>query len=101
DPTIGGHSYPKGVKVYISATPASGWEFDSWTGDVADTSSASTTVTMNADKTVTANFRELDYGSITADTITLTSAEQGENVSQSFPGAGFSYRCSTAMACLL
>jgi len=42
--------------VDISATPASGYQFVDWTGDVVDPNSVSTTVTMDADKTVTANF---------------------------------------------
>ncbi|GAI80875.1 unnamed protein product, partial [marine sediment metagenome] len=57
-PTVGGspHNYTEGTVVNITATPASGYQFVDWTGDVADPNSASTTVTMNADKTVTANF---------------------------------------------
>jgi len=59
-PAVGAHSgYTTGTVVDITATPAGGWQFDSWTGAVADTSLASTTVTMNADKTVTANFSEI------------------------------------------
>jgi uncharacterized repeat protein (TIGR02543 family) len=56
DPLVGTHTYPQGTVVNITATPASGWQFDGWTGDVADPTSATTTVTMNTDKTVTANF---------------------------------------------
>ena len=55
-PAVGVHTYPEGTVVNISATPNPGYVFSSWTGDVADPNSASTTVTMNADKTVTANF---------------------------------------------
>ncbi len=73
EPAVGDHSLKAGVTQYISATADDGWKFISWTGDVADTSSASTKVIMNANKTVTANFEELDYGSITADPITLGS----------------------------
>ena len=42
--------------VNITATPNSGYAFSSWTGDVANTSSRSTTVTMDTDQVVTANF---------------------------------------------
>jgi len=42
--------------VNLSATPNSGYTFSSWTGNVANASSASTTVTMNAPQSVVANF---------------------------------------------
>ena len=58
-PAVGGHTYADGSVVNITATPASGYEFSSWTGDVADANSANTTVTVNGNKTVTANFSEL------------------------------------------
>lgn len=58
-PAVGQHTYEDGQVVTITATADSGWAFDNWTGDVADANSAATTVTMNADKTVTANFLEL------------------------------------------
>ena len=59
-PAVGAHpGYADGTVVNITATPASGYKFVKWTGDVAASDSASTTVTMNADKTVTANFEEL------------------------------------------
>ncbi len=55
------HTYAEGTVVNISATPNPGYVFDHWTGDVADPNSASTTVTMDADKTVTANFAAEEY----------------------------------------
>jgi len=58
-PAVGDHPYAGGTVVDITATPAGGWQFDSWTGAVAAPTSATTTVTMNADKTVTANFSEI------------------------------------------
>ena len=51
--------YAPGTIVNLTATPLSGWAFLSWTGDVetvANVNSASTTVTMNGNYTVTANF---------------------------------------------
>ena len=42
--------------VPVAATAASGYIFNGWTGPVASPSSASTTVTMSAPETVTANF---------------------------------------------
>jgi len=60
-PVVGTHEYHEGDVVDIIATAASGWEFDGWTGDVADPDSATTTVTMDADKTITANFSESPF----------------------------------------
>ncbi len=51
-----GSSYAPGAVVSITATPATGYQFTGWTGPVASASSASTTVTMSAAETVTANF---------------------------------------------
>jgi len=56
DPVVGVHTYVEGAVVAITATPNEGYEFDHWTGDVADPNAASTTVTMDGEKTVTAHF---------------------------------------------
>jgi hypothetical protein len=53
------NTYDEGTVVTVNATPASGWEFVKWTGNVANTGLSTTTVTMNSDKTVTAKFAEL------------------------------------------
>ena len=58
-PPVGVHDYAEGTAVSITATPDSGWQFDSWTGDVAEPSSATTTLTIDSDKTVTANFSRI------------------------------------------
>jgi uncharacterized repeat protein (TIGR02543 family) len=54
-PVPGDHVYQDGAVVNLTATPTSGWQFTGWTGSI-DTSSSATTVTMDSDKTVTANF---------------------------------------------
>ena len=54
-PSVGTHTYPEGTVVLIAAIANSGQQFDNWTGS-ASSNSAATTITMNADKTVTANF---------------------------------------------
>jgi hypothetical protein len=51
--------YAEGTQVTITATPASGWSFANWSGD-ASGSANPLTVTMNSDKTITANFTEDD-----------------------------------------
>ncbi len=62
NPTKGGTvspasgSYPSGTVVNLSATANSGYAFTGWTGNVANANSASTTITMNAAQSVTANF---------------------------------------------
>ncbi|MDP2916455.1 MAG: hypothetical protein Q8O16_00835 [Dehalococcoidia bacterium] len=54
-PAAGVNSSPSGTPVIITATPATGWTFSHWSGDASGTSNP-ITVTMNANKTVTANF---------------------------------------------
>jgi uncharacterized repeat protein (TIGR02543 family) len=48
-------SYTDGATVQLTATPSLGYVFSSWSGDATGTQNT-VTVTMNADKTVTANF---------------------------------------------
>ena len=48
--------YRAGAVVHLIAEPDEGWEFDSWTGNVADRFSPVTTITMNQAQVVTANF---------------------------------------------
>jgi uncharacterized repeat protein (TIGR02543 family) len=57
-PGTGTYEYAEGTVVSLTATPRSGWQFDGWTGDVAEPSMAETTATMDSDKTVTAIFTE-------------------------------------------
>jgi hypothetical protein len=56
DPALGQHGYESERMVTITANPASGWRFDHWDGDVYDPTLATTVVTMNGNKTVTACF---------------------------------------------
>lgn len=56
NPPVGAHpGYAANQVVSISATPATGYQFVNWSGAVTGSVNP-TTVTMNADKTVTANF---------------------------------------------
>lgn len=59
NPAVGVHTYALGTVVAITATPDAGWVFDSWSGDVAEPGSPTTTVTVDSDRTVTANFAEV------------------------------------------
>jgi uncharacterized repeat protein (TIGR02543 family) len=49
--------YVEGTVVSLTATPATGYVFESWSGDASGTS-ATTSITMDSDKAVVANFIE-------------------------------------------
>jgi len=56
-PSAGTHSVPANRELTVCALPSRDYVFDFWTGDVADADSDTTTIMMDADKTVTAHFR--------------------------------------------
>jgi uncharacterized repeat protein (TIGR02543 family) len=51
-----GGEYESGVQVTVTANPASGYTFDYWSGGASGTAST-ITITMDSDKSVTANFK--------------------------------------------
>ncbi|MDH4269484.1 MAG: hypothetical protein OEV52_04210 [Dehalococcoidia bacterium] len=58
-PGDGTSTYEKGTEIILLALPHTGYRFVNWTGDVgtvANVNSASTTITMNDDYSITANF---------------------------------------------
>jgi len=57
-------TYISGATVVLTPTPATGFVFSSWTGDATGTASP-LTVTMNANKNITANFTAIPVGSFT------------------------------------
>ncbi|HAJ33477.1 MAG TPA: hypothetical protein DCK79_08930, partial [Candidatus Atribacteria bacterium] len=59
-PTVETHTYDEGTVVPIEAFAAACYDFDHWSGDVTGGTNP-TTVTMNSDKTVTANFVQEEY----------------------------------------
>jgi len=62
DPGEGTFTYEKGTVVDLEATPDAGYQFDSWTGDVGtidDVDDATTTITMQDDYSITADFEEI------------------------------------------
>jgi polyhydroxybutyrate depolymerase len=64
-PGEGTTTYDINTVVHLIATPDSGYHFVEWTGyAVADKEAASTTITMNRDYSVTANFEETTTPSI-------------------------------------
>jgi hypothetical protein len=58
-PSVNRHGDGLGEMVEVSATPDSGWQFESWSGDVADPESATTIVKMDSDRVITANFSQI------------------------------------------
>ncbi|MFD0931111.1 ice-binding family protein [Psychroflexus salinarum] len=58
-------SYNDGTSVILSATPDNGYEFSSWSDDASGNNNP-LTVTMDADKAITANFTQYNTGQICA-----------------------------------
>jgi hypothetical protein len=91
-PGEGSAPYDEGTVVDLVAEAEDCYEFTEWTGDVdtiADVYSASTNITMDADKNVTANFAPFSYD------LTVDSTEGGQVNS---PGEGtFPYSCGTVV----
>lgn len=96
-------TYDAGTVVNLTAIPAQGWEFSQWSGD-ASGSSATTSVTMDADKSIIATFTEIvdpvDYkltlsatgqGSITLDPAGGTYTEGTVVNLTASPAAGYQF----------
>jgi len=87
-------TYDEGEVVDLVATPDAGYHFVNWTGDVgavADVNDATTTITMNDDYTITANFA---LGAVTYD-LTISSTDGGDVTA---PGEGtFPYDAGTVV----
>jgi hypothetical protein len=86
-PGEGVFTYDEGTVVDLVATPDAGYRFVEWTGDVgtiADVHAATTTITMNGDYAITANFVAI------YDLIISISSTEGGSVTE--PGEGvFTY----------
>jgi hypothetical protein len=94
-PGEGNFAYDTGTVVGLSATADTGWRFAEWSGDVgtvADVHDASTTIAMNDDYSVIANFEAILPGQYT---LTISSTIGG---SVSTPGQGtFRYDAGTVV----
>ncbi len=66
-------TYEQGTAVTLTATPASGWQFDNWSGAASGTN-ATISVTMNSNLSVTANFSEIQTDGLE---VTLQENETG------------------------
>jgi hypothetical protein len=91
EPSEGTFTYDAGTVVDLVATPDDGYRFVEWTGDVgtiADVNAAATTITMNGDYSITANF-------VAIYDLTISSTEGG---SVTEPGEGtFTYDAGTVV----
>ena len=94
NPAAGIHTHDAGTVVNLTATPAAGYVFDHWTGNVANVNSATTTVTMSANQAVTAHFILLpgsagdmngDDAVNSTDALIILSCDVGIDVSQFCP----------------
>lgn len=83
-------TYNHGTSVQLTASPANGWNFDHWSGNLTGTTNP-TTVVMNGNKTITSTFvlkndttapaaiTDLSAGSATATSITLNWTAPGDD----------------------
>jgi len=60
--------YDEGTVVTLTATPAAGWRFNDWDDDLEGTD-PTTTVVMDADKKVTADFRAISQFNVTINVV--------------------------------
>jgi len=84
-PGEGTFTYDAGMVVSLVTTPASGYQFVDWTGNVgtiADVSDVTTTITMNGDYSIRANFEAIVAGQYS---LTISSNAGG---SVTLPGEG-------------
>jgi uncharacterized repeat protein (TIGR02543 family)/uncharacterized delta-60 repeat protein len=61
DPVPGHYIYDSGTQVSIKAIPNSGYQFSGWSGAASGTTNP-ITITMDSDKSVTANFKAVSTG---------------------------------------
>ena len=73
-PPAGTVSEPENSVTVVTAIPNPGFAFQGWTGNVASTTSASTTVVMNQPQTLTANFALCNCPTDVSSLITVTRA---------------------------
>jgi len=97
-PGEGAFNYECGTVVSLEASPDAGYHFVNWTGDVdtvEDVNAATTTITVNGDYSITANF---ETGEISTVGYTLTiSSTMGGSVTT--PGEGlFNYDAGTSVS---
>ena len=80
-----GATFPAGTQVTLTATPAPGWQFAGWSGDLQGTVNPST-ITLDRDKSIIANFTQIPP-TITTQPISQT-VTAGSNVTFSIVAIG-------------
>jgi len=75
-----GNYYAAGTVVNLTATPNAKYAFSSWSGSVANPSSASTTVTMSSPQAVTASFVSTLLATTTSVMSSLNPSSYGQSV---------------------
>jgi hypothetical protein len=88
-----GGVYDDGTAVTLIPTPAAGWHFDHWKGDLAGSADPAS-ITMNADKTITAVFTQIPIPPPPVSQGTLTVSVEGQG---SVSPAGGVYDDGTAV----
>jgi PKD repeat protein len=73
-----GGTYNDGTVVTLTANPASGWQFDGWSGALSGSTNPDT-ITMNSDKSVTATFTETGATQTVGNTVTYGSSTTTAN----------------------
>ncbi|MFQ5638043.1 MAG: DNRLRE domain-containing protein [bacterium] len=68
-----GGTYTEGTSVTVTANPASGWQFDNWSGALTGATNPNS-ILMDADKNVTANFSQIPPNQYT---LTVNTAGSG------------------------
>lgn len=76
-----GGEYKSGLQITLTATPASGYTFDHWTGGASGTT-PTVTITMDSDTSLTANFKP------TTQTYTLTTSVSPSGAGSVSPSSG-------------
>ncbi len=65
EPSTGTHEYSHGSEIFLSAIPASGWQFSKWKVNGTEYNTPEITTTMDSDQTAVAVFQPTGTGSIT------------------------------------
>jgi uncharacterized repeat protein (TIGR02543 family) len=90
-----GGTYSQGTVVTVTATANSGYAFSSWSGDITGTTNP-TTITMNANKSVTANFTVASTNLALKKTATASSAETANPAANGNDGSTSTRWCASS-----
>jgi uncharacterized repeat protein (TIGR02543 family) len=94
-----GSSHLAGTPVTVTATPSAGYEFAGWSGDITGSSTTNPmTVVMDADKVLTANFRQLQsqQPSLTPGEVRVIGSVEGYINATQNPNVVIRFRRTTA-----